>query len=102
MRIEDGARVIDREGHTAKFVDKVDQVSFSGRRAQSQGQRASYVTERCVIELRDRGLTVTEVAPGVDLERDVLGQAGTPLRVAADLRVMDAALFAPGPIGLAV
>ena len=42
------------------------------------------------------------MAPGVDLERDVLGQAGTPLKVAADLRVMDAALFAPGPIGLAV
>ncbi|MEM8630381.1 MAG: acyl CoA:acetate/3-ketoacid CoA transferase [Pseudomonadota bacterium] len=100
MRIENGNLVIDKEGHTAKFVEAVDQVSFSGKRAKAQGQRATYVTERCVVELRDDGLTVTEIAPGVDLERDVLGQAGTSLRVAADLKVMDHALFQPGLFGL--
>ena len=101
MRIEDGRLVIDREGHTAKFVEAVDQVSYSGRRARAQGQEATYVTERCVIELREGGLTVTELAPGLDLERDVLARAGTALMVAPDLREMEAALFAPGPIGLA-
>ena len=100
MRIEDGALVIDREGHTPKIVSEVDQVSFSGRRARAQGQEATYVTERCVIRLTDDGLTVTEIAPGVDLQRDVLDRAATPLRLAHDLRPMDPRLFRPAPIGL--
>ena len=100
MRIENGKLVIDKEGHTAKFVEAVDQVSFSGKRAKTQGQKATYVTERCVVELRDEGLTVTEIAPGVDLQRDILDQSATTLRVANDMRPMDPALFQPGLIGL--
>ena len=100
MHIDDGKLVIDKEGHTAKIVPKVDHVSFSGRRAIAQGQNATYVTERCVIVLTDQGLTVTEIAPGIDLQRDVLDQAGTPLRVADGLREMDAALFRPEAFGL--
>ncbi|RWR05161.1 acyl CoA:acetate/3-ketoacid CoA transferase [Paenirhodobacter populi] len=100
MRIEDGRLVIDREGKVAKIVPKVDQVSFSGRRAVAQGQEVSYVTERCVLRLLPEGLTVTEIAPGIDLQRDVLDQAATPLRVAEDLREMDPALFAEDPMGL--
>ncbi|MBO6638016.1 MAG: acyl CoA:acetate/3-ketoacid CoA transferase [Roseitalea sp.] len=102
MRIEDGRLAIDKEGKIAKIVPQVDQVSFSGKRAVRQGQRATYITERCVLQLTESGLEVTEIAPGVDLERDVLAQAGTPLRVASDLREMDAALFRPEPIGLLV
>ncbi len=100
MHVEDGRLVIDREGKVAKFVETVDQVSFSGARAQAQGQHVTYVTERCVIRLIDGRLVVTELAPGIDLERDVLGQAGTELAVAKDLRTMDAALFRPEPMGL--
>jgi acyl CoA:acetate/3-ketoacid CoA transferase len=100
MRIEDGRLVIDQEGRIAKFVEKVDQVSFSGRRAVSQGRDITYVTERCVVKLKPEGLTVTEIAPGLDLERDVLARADTPLRVADDLRVMDARLFRPEKMGL--
>jgi acyl CoA:acetate/3-ketoacid CoA transferase len=66
----------------------------------AQGQHITYVTERCVMELRPAGVTVTEVAPGVDLERDILAQSGFPLQVAADLRSMAAPLFHPAPIGL--
>jgi len=102
MRIEDGRLVIDREGHTPKIVPQVDQVSFSGKRAVRQGQDATFVTERCVMRLTDAGLEVTEIAPGLDLDRDILGQAATSLRVAADLREMDAALFRPAPMGLAI
>lgn len=102
MRVEDGRIVIDKEGHTAKIVPKVDHVSFSGKRALVQGQKAKYITERCVIELREDGLTVTEIAPGLDPERDVLGQSATPLRVSPDLREMDAALFRPEPFGLSL
>ena len=101
MRIDGGGIAIDQEGKVAKFVDEVDQVSFSGKRAIAQGQDITYVTERCVLKLEERGLVVTEVAPGVDLDRDVLDQAATRLHVANDLKVMDAALFEDAPIDLA-
>ncbi len=100
MRLEDGRLVIDREGKIAKVVPKVDQVSFSGARAIAQGQHVTYVTERCVMELRPEGLTVTEIAPGIELQRDVLDQASAPLRVADTLREMDARLFRDAPMGL--
>ncbi|MXW87119.1 MAG: acyl CoA:acetate/3-ketoacid CoA transferase [Boseongicola sp. SB0667_bin_21] len=100
MRIENGKLVIDAEGHTAKVVPKVDHVSFSGRRAVATGQEVIYVTERCIMRLTDEGLEVSEIAQGVDVQRDVLDQAETPLKVADDLRVMDAALFDPAPFGL--
>lgn len=100
MRLEDGKLVIDKEGKIAKIVPKVDQVSFSGRRARVQGQDITYVTERCVIRLMQDGLTVTEIAPGLDLQRDILNQAATPLRVSSDLRQMDSRLFRPELMGL--
>ena len=100
MHIEDGKLVIDKEGHTAKFVKAVDQVSFSGTRAQKQGQSVTYVTERCVVELRKQGLVITEIAPGIDLQRDILDQAATDLQVADDLKPMAPGLFLPGLIGL--
>jgi propionate CoA-transferase len=81
-------------------VPKVDQVSFSGKRARSQGQQITYVTERCVIELDADGLVVTEIAPGLDLQRDVLDQAATPLRISKTLKVMDDALFRAETMGL--
>jgi len=102
MHLEDGRLVIDKEGKIAKIVPKVDQVSFSGKRAQMQGQDITYVTERCVLRLVNSGLMVTEIAPGLDLRRDVLDQAATPLAVAKDLKTMDARLFQPEPMGLAL
>ena len=53
-----------------------------------------------MLRLEPEGVTVVELAPGADLKRDVLAQAGFPLRVDANLRVMDDALFRPEPIGL--
>lgn len=102
MHVEDGRLVIDQEGKIAKVVPEVDQVSFSGRRAVMQGQESTYVTERCVMRLTPEGLTVTEIAPGLDLERDVLARAATPLAVSPDLRQMDTRLFAPAPCGLSL
>ena len=100
MTIEDGQLKILKEGKVAKFVDEVDQISFSGKRAQMQGQDVTYVTERCVIKLTEKGLMVTEIAPGLDLQRDILDQAATPLLVSDDLVRMDAALFDPALMGL--
>ena len=102
LEVAAGKLVIAKEGKVRKLVQAVEQVTFSGRRARAQGQRITYVTERCVMELREGGVTVTELAPGVDLARDVLGQAEFPLAVAKDLLVMDAALFKPELIGLAL
>lgn len=102
LAVEDGRLVIGTEGRIPKIVPKVDQVSFSGPRAVAQGQDVTYVTERCVLRLTPEGLTVTEIAPGLDLRRDVLDRAATPLRVAPDLRTMDAALFRDAPIGLSL
>lgn len=100
MSIADGRLRIDQEGKIAKFVDKVDQVSFSGIRAREQKQDVTYVTERCVIVLNGDGLMVTEIAPGIDVERDVLAQSAAQLTVSDALKTMDEALFSPELIGL--
>ena len=100
LALEDGAVRIVREGKVRKFVPQVEHVTFSGRRARRLGQRVTYVTERCVLRLDNHGLTVTEIAPGIDLDRDVLGQTDLPLHVSPDLRVMDRRLFCPEVMGL--
>jgi propionate CoA-transferase len=100
IKIVDGRLEIVSDGTVAKFVPEVAQVSFSGEMARERSQDVLYVTERCVIQLTQAGLTVIEIAPGVDLERDVLAKAGVPLLVSPDLRLMSAALFRPEPMGL--
>jgi acyl CoA:acetate/3-ketoacid CoA transferase len=98
----DGKLTILQEGKSRKLVEDVEQITFSGAMARRRGQRISYITERCVIDLmpQDMGLSVREVAPGIDLQRDVLDLAEFPLRVADDLKTMDAALFRDQPLGL--
>ena len=91
---------IREDGKIAKFVPEVEHVTFSGRMARERGQNVTFVTERCVMRLLPDGLTVTEIAPGVDLRRDVLDRVEIPLRVSDDLREMDARLFRPEPMGL--
>jgi propionate CoA-transferase len=100
LDIARGKLKIRKDGKFAKFVPQVEHVTFSGRRARSQNQDVTYVTERCVLRLLDQGLTVTEIAPGVELERDVLAQAGIDLKVAPDLKTMDERLFHEAPMGL--
>ena len=100
LEVRDGAVSILKEGKVKKLVPSVEQISFSGPRAIAQNQDVLYVTERCVLRLEPEGVMVVELAPGVDLERDVLAQAQFPLRVANDLGTMDPALFHPAPINL--
>ena len=88
-------------GQLGKFVPKVREISFNGRLARERGQQVRYITERAVFALEDDGLVLIEVAPGIDVERDVLGQMGFRPRVADDLREMDTRLYATGPMGLA-
>lgn len=100
LQVGDGRLTILEEGKSRKFVADVDHVTFSGRMAQQRGQQVMYVTERCVMRLTHEGLEVTEIAPGVDLRRDVLDQAGFPLSVSPSLRTMDEAIFRDAPFGL--
>ena len=95
-----GKLTIREDGKVAKFVPEVEHVTFSGRMARERGQNVTFVTERCVIRLLPDGLTVTEIAPGVDLERDVLRRVEIPLRVSRRLRPMNERLFRPERMGL--
>ena len=97
----DGGVRIASEGTLSKFVPQVREISFNGRLARERGQQVRYVTERAVFELADDGLVLIEVAPGIDVERDVLGQMGFRPRVADDLRTTDPRVYATGPMGLA-
>ena len=100
MRIENNKLIIDQEGNIPKFVEQVDQVSFSGPKAKRQEQDVTYVTERCVIKLIDGCLTIVEIAPGVDLQKDILDQAATEIKISSELSVMEEALFGEAPFNL--
>jgi propionate CoA-transferase len=100
LEIDGGVRIV-REGSLAKFVPQVRQVSFNAGLARERGQQVRYITDRAVFALADDGLVLTEVAPGIDVERDVLGRMGFRPRVAEDLAAMDRRLYSTGPMGLA-
>ncbi|MEM8575372.1 MAG: malonate decarboxylase subunit alpha [Pseudomonadota bacterium] len=80
VEIEDGKLKIVQEGRAKKFVKQVEQITFSGTFAQQRSQPVIYVTERCVFQLTPEGLELIEVAPGIDIDRDILAQMDfTPL-----------------------
>ena len=80
LRIEagDGALRIVQEGRSRKFVAEVEQITFNGRLAAEPARPVLYVTERCVFRLTPEGLELVEVAPGIDLERDILALMDFP------------------------
>ena len=90
---------IRRDARTPKFVAEVEHRTFSGPHAAAQGKEVLYVTERCVLELREGGLVLTEIAPGVDLERDVLAHMAFRPRIEGP-RPMDPRIFANEPMDL--
>ncbi|MBL8851759.1 MAG: acyl CoA:acetate/3-ketoacid CoA transferase [Planctomycetaceae bacterium] len=83
VSVAGGRLQIDREGSERKFVEQVEQVTFSGRRARESGCDVLYVTERAVFRLNSDGLELIEVAPGIDVQRDVLPQLGFAPKVGA-------------------
>ncbi|MBS7664232.1 acyl CoA:acetate/3-ketoacid CoA transferase [Pseudomonas lalucatii] len=99
IRIEDGRLRIVQDGALRKFVAAVEQRTFAGQLAAERGQPVLYVTERCVFALTLGGLELIEIAPGVDLERDILARMDFAPIVRAP-RPMDARLFQPGRLGL--
>jgi propionate CoA-transferase len=97
--IEDGRVHIVAEGKKWKFVEAVEQITFSGPLAVGKGQSVHYITERCVFELRPDGLQLVEVAPGIDIERDILAHMGFK-PVIGIIKVMEACIYEAKPMGL--
>jgi propionate CoA-transferase len=101
VEVKNGKVRIASEGTMRKFVREVEQRTFSGREARRRGQRVLYVTERCVLRLaQEGGMELIEIAPGIDLERDVLGQMDFMPAIAPELALMDSRLFTAAPLEL--
>ncbi|PRD65625.1 acyl CoA:acetate/3-ketoacid CoA transferase [Malikia granosa] len=99
VAVQEGQLTILQEGKHRKFVEAIEQVTFSGEYAARLGKRVLYVTERCVFALTPEGLELTEIAPGIDLERDILSQMAFRPIVRQPI-LMDARIFRPEPMGL--
>nr|WP_306266492.1 CoA-transferase [Pararhizobium sp. IMCC3301] len=101
LRLEQGALVIETEGRVKKFVAAVEQITFSGPRAARLSQPVLYVTERCVFRLTSGGLELLEIAPGIDLERDILSLMDFE-PVIHEIATMDQRIFQSAPMDLRV
>jgi propionate CoA-transferase len=103
VEVGDGKLRIVEEGRARKFIEAVEQITFNGQDAALRGQKVLFVTERAVLRLTPEGLELIEIAPGVDLERDVLQHMGFR-PIMRDVKLMDAALFQPvwGGLGAAI
>ena len=96
----DGGLTIAKEGRHRKFVDRIEQVSYSATFAAKEGRTAIFITERAVLRLVAGGLELVEIAPGIDLERDVAQHMAFRPRIAPGLKLMDKRLFGPAPMNL--
>ena len=98
---KDGKLVITQEGAKKKFVNQVEHITFSGKYAVQVKQPVLYITERAVFELRPEGVTLVEIAPGIDLQTQVLDQMEFMPKIADDLKLMDERIFREELMGLA-
>ncbi|MDE2006180.1 MAG: 3-oxoacid CoA-transferase [Rhodospirillales bacterium] len=98
---EDGRLRIVTEGRHRKFVEHIEQICYNAGFAQSERRSAVFVTERAVLRAVDGALELIEIAPGIDLERDVLAHMAFRPRLSPNLKAMDSRLFLPEPMGLA-
>ena len=99
LGVSNGELQILSEGKVKKLIDQVEQVTFSGEYSKANGQQVLYITERAVFKLTDQGVELTEIAPGVDLEKDVLAQMDF-VPVMKDVKLMDQRIFQNQLMGL--
>jgi propionate CoA-transferase len=100
VSIENDAPKIIQEGKVKKFIDQVEHVTFSGRYALEKKQPVLYITERCVFTLTTEGMALVEIAPGVDLEKDILARMDFEPIVKEQPQVMDERIFGMAPMNL--
>ena len=99
VAVVEGKLLIERDGKARKFIDQVEHRTFSGLVAAQDGKEVLYITERCVFRLTREGLELTEVAPGIDIQRDILDKMDFQPIVRSP-RAMDERIFASEPMGL--
>jgi propionate CoA-transferase len=102
IRCEDGKLFIIKDSDQLKYVKQVDQVTFSGNYAKQTGKEILFISERAVFRLTQKGLVLIEIAPGVDMEKDVLGKMEFRPIISPDLKLMDERIFRPEPMGLKI
>ncbi|MBP1750874.1 MAG: coenzyme transferase [Deltaproteobacteria bacterium] len=100
IAVNDGKLTILSEGRERKFVKQVEQKTYSGKYAASKGQSVLYITERCVFSLCEEGLELIEIAPGIDLESQVLKLMDFKPVMKRPPRLMDPRIFRDGPMGI--
>ncbi len=98
--VKDGQLAIRQDGQAKKFVEAVEHRTFSGPEAARHGKRVLYITERCVFLLRPDGLELIEIAPGVDLQKDILDQMDFTPIMQGQPALMDARIFSDAPMHL--
>jgi propionate CoA-transferase len=99
---EDGHLKIVSEGKVKKFVNQVEQITFSGPFARSKKQKVLYITERAVFRLSEEGLTIIEIAPGINLQKDILDQMEFKPVIPDHLKVMDKKIFGKEKMGITI
>jgi propionate CoA-transferase len=100
VSINQGRLSIDQEGKFNKFLNHVEHVTFSGKYALKNGQKVLYITERCVFELTPRGMELIEVAPGIEIETDILAHMDFKPVMETPPRLMDPRIFQLKPMGI--
>lgn len=100
VAIDDGNLKIIREGKVIKFVDKVEQITFSGEIARKEGKSVKYITERCVFELSYLGLVLTEIAKGISIEDNILPYMEFSPLIAEKVTFMDERIFKDFPMNI--
>ncbi|NBI70421.1 3-oxoacid CoA-transferase [Clostridiaceae bacterium] len=100
VEFEDGSLKIVKEGREKKFIDHVEQITFSGAYANKTGQPVLYITERAVFELRRDGVYLTEVAPGIDIQTQIIDLMGFVPKMDGQPKLMDARIFKDELMGL--
>jgi len=100
ISVHDGQCRIDQEGKNIKFVDDVEHITFSGAYAIQKGQPVLYITERCVFELTPDGMKIIEIAPGIDLEKDILQQMSFKPLYDSSIPLMDGRIFSEENMGI--
>ncbi len=102
VEVKDGKLNILNEGKINKFLKEVEQISFSGKYAIEEGQEVLYITERAVFELNEEGIILTEIAPGVDLEEDILSHMEFRPQIHKNIKFMSSNIFRKNKMGLKI
>ena len=100
VAVDAGKLLILEEGRSKKFIEEVEHRTFSGPQAARWGKSVLYITERCVFKLSPEGLELTEVAPGVDLQKDILDQMDFRPIIKGEPKLMDARIFRDEPMNI--